>query len=196
MNDDEYEDYEDVEDDWQDDVGINGAARIATEIDLLGPRSFGGSIAFFGDVLGGRVDNHHTLIGARASGLQLILQFDYGIEVRVWRPQGAVFHAPALIIAGASKIRLESQVLEQPDQPEPTQHIHRTEYVVNERAEVDVRTDWTARIPRLWQFGRKTRYRLVPGSALSKPMLGGPSFEIIDLAEYFSTDPTESPVTN
>lgn len=167
--------------------GLDGAARIAAAIEDLGPRSFGGSLACFGDIFGGKVDNYHELVEVHAFSKHLILLFEDGVSVHVWRPIGLTLGVPGLIIAGASKVVLE--VMPFGEHGEATQ-TRSTEYLVTDLGKVEISTNGSARSPRFWPFGRKKRQQVAPGEDRAEVSLGAPAFEIIDHLEYFT--PTDA----
>ncbi|MGO1544452.1 MAG: hypothetical protein ACTHXA_08945 [Gulosibacter sp.] len=163
--------------------GLDGAARIAAAIEDLGPRSFGGSLACFGAVHGGKVDNYHELVEVHSVARHLILLFEDGVSVHIWHPMGLKLGVPGLVITGASKVVLEVMTIGSEGEPTTTRT---TEYRVTDSAEVEVRADWDARIPKFWRFGRKRRERVITGEELSRPIIAAPAFEIIDHEEYFT----------
>ncbi|KAB1645040.1 hypothetical protein [Gulosibacter chungangensis] len=167
--------------------GLDGAARIATAIEDLGPRSFGGSLACFGDILGGRVDNYHELVEVHAFSKHLILLFEDGVSVHVWRPMGLTLGVPGLAIAGASKVVLEVMPFGEHGEGTETRS---TEYLVTDSGKVEIRTNGNTIGPRFWPFGRKKRQQVAPGPDRAHVTLGAPAFEIIDHVEYFT--PTDA----
>ena len=66
-----------------------------------------GSLRVFGDVFGGRVDNVHTIVGVRARGDCLLLDFDRGELLQVWEPDGVTADARVFRIERATRVRWE-----------------------------------------------------------------------------------------
>jgi hypothetical protein len=65
---------------------VTGVADLATEITRRLPDIKRGSLAVYGAVFGGRVDNIHVVTAARASD-DLIVDFDEGETLEVWDPE-------------------------------------------------------------------------------------------------------------
>jgi hypothetical protein len=88
---------------------VTNAASIAAEILRRLPRVKSGSLAVFGDVFGGRIDNVHVITAARVTGApeHLVIDFNEGEALEVWDPVGAVISDREFRIQGASPVRWE-----------------------------------------------------------------------------------------
>src|SRR5215469_2018322 len=67
---------------------MTSASDLAEEISQLIPCVKRGSLVVFGDIFGGRIDNIHTVTGAKAldSPERLVVEFDEGETLEVWDP--------------------------------------------------------------------------------------------------------------
>lgn len=84
------------------------AGEMASEINELVPELKRGSVAVFGDIFGGRIDNIHAVTSAvEVSPNQLRIQFDNGETLDVWEPTGATFASNTFQITSAMKVRWE-----------------------------------------------------------------------------------------
>lgn len=79
------------------------AAQLAAQL----PRVKVGSVAVFGDIFGGRVDNIHVVVGARADGDALVVDLNHGEVLSVWHPEGMTATEDEFLIRRASRVRWE-----------------------------------------------------------------------------------------
>src|SRR5215469_15298251 len=88
---------------------MTSASDLAEEISQLIPRVKRGSLVVFGDIFGGRIDNIHTVTGAKALGSpeRLVVEFDEGETLEVWDPGKATFGSREFCIWTATKVRWE-----------------------------------------------------------------------------------------
>jgi hypothetical protein len=101
------------------------ASYIAAEIEAKLPSIKGGSLAVWGDIFGGRVDNWHVVISAEAvveSDLVLI-RFNHGETLQVWAPQDATVGADDFRIVQATRVRWEWFYYGRPETPENRNYI-------------------------------------------------------------------------
>jgi len=82
----------------------DNVARIASLIGAA-PVAVHGSVRVFGDWFGKPYDNDHHLQSVRADGDTLVLDFDEGERLTVWRPRGL-----ALMDSGGIKLRRADRV--------------------------------------------------------------------------------------
>ena len=80
---------------------------MAAQLVSLLPRLKRGSLSVYGDVFGGRVDNVHTVVAARAVDARLVIEFDGGEVLQVWAPEGLVASASQLVVQRAERVRWE-----------------------------------------------------------------------------------------
>jgi hypothetical protein len=88
---------------------VTNAATIAAEIIRRLPEVKSGSLAVFGDIFGGRIDNIHVVTSARAAedSEWLIIEFDQGETLEIWDPADASIAAQEFRIQRASRVRWE-----------------------------------------------------------------------------------------
>ncbi|MDR7384822.1 hypothetical protein [Promicromonospora iranensis] len=83
-------------------------AEIASEIQRQVPDVWSGSLAVYGDVFGGRVDNIHILVAAYGDDAGcLTFDFAEGERLLVWDPEGVAISDRQFRIRQASRIRWE-----------------------------------------------------------------------------------------
>jgi len=114
---------------------VTNAASIAAEIMRRLPRVKSGSLAVFGDIFGGRIDNVHVITAARVTGdpERLVIDFNEGETLEVWDPQAAAISDRELRIQGASRVRWEWFFYGRPHSPENrhfVEHVRAGEAVV------------------------------------------------------------------
>lgn len=88
---------------------MSEAKEIADAIARSLPDVKRGSLAVFGDIFGGRIDNIHSVRAARAVGApeRLVVEFDDDETLEVWDPADWEISATAFRIRHASKVRWE-----------------------------------------------------------------------------------------
>jgi hypothetical protein len=88
---------------------VTEAEKIADEISERLPDIKSGSLAVFGDIFGGRVDNIHTVRAARVGGTpeHIVVEFDDDETLEVWEPHGSTVDAQTFRIRRATKVRWE-----------------------------------------------------------------------------------------
>lgn len=86
---------------------MSSAREAAEQITGQLPDIMRGSIAVFGDIFGGRIDNIHTVISAEASDdpVRLIIYFDQGETLEVWDPADVTVGADVFRIGDATRVR-------------------------------------------------------------------------------------------
>jgi hypothetical protein len=95
------------------------AADLVTAISDALPDIKSGSLAVFGDIFGGRVDNTHCVVGAVANDDgSATIQFDGGESLIVWEPSGIEVSPTQFRIARASRVRWEWFYYGRPQTPE------------------------------------------------------------------------------
>ncbi|WP_372735367.1 hypothetical protein [Nocardioides sp.] len=101
------------------------ASDIAADIGQRIPEVKSGSLAVYGDVFGGRVDNIHTVVRAHVDddGACLVLEFNEGESLRVWNPEGAAISGREFRIQRASRVRWEWYYYGRPHAPENRYYI-------------------------------------------------------------------------
>ncbi len=80
---------------------------LASQLVAQLPRLKAGSLAVFGDIFGGRVDNVHVVVGAHADGDALVIALDHGEVLSVWHPEGMTATEHEFVIRRASRVRWE-----------------------------------------------------------------------------------------
>lgn len=111
----------------------------ATRIRAALPTLKQGSLFFYGDVFGGRIDNHHVAVSVRVPADDMVeIEFDGGETLRVWNPDGVVASPTEFTIWRARRVRWEWHHYGRPRTPE---NRHFIEYVPTD-SEVEVRSDW------------------------------------------------------
>lgn len=88
---------------------VTSASDLASEIERTLPDVKCGSLAVYGDIFGGRIDNIHVVTSASVSGSQdrLVLYFHEGESLEVWNPEDAIVSAQEFRIVRASRVRWE-----------------------------------------------------------------------------------------
>lgn len=82
--------------------------EIAGDLAARIPALKSGSLSVFGDIFGGRIDNIHVIVGARAVDRDcLVLDFDGGETLRIWNPDGVTASAAEFNIRDATRVRWE-----------------------------------------------------------------------------------------
>ena len=98
---------------------MDGATQIAATVESELAELPTGSLSFFGDIFGGRIDNIHRVTGSSVEGEScLVLQFNGGETLRVWDPGDARISASAIRIGRASRVRWEWFYYGRPALPE------------------------------------------------------------------------------
>jgi hypothetical protein len=118
------------------------APTIAAEILRLLSEVRSGSLAVFGDIFGGRIDNIHVVVSARVAGESrcLIIEFDQGESLEVWDPQDATMTAREFRIRRASRVRWEWFYYGLPQLPENRYFIEHVRQ--GDRIQVTTNADW------------------------------------------------------
>ena len=83
------------------------AYQISTSINALPQRNKSGSLRMFGDWFGRPMDNVHKLVKAASVADCLVLGFDQGETLRVWKPTGYSTEGYTIRIADADHLRWE-----------------------------------------------------------------------------------------
>jgi len=85
------------------------ASAIAGEINRRLPDVKCGSLAVFGDIFGGRVDNIHTIVSARAFEADdlLVINFNEDEVLSIWSPGLSVVDEKEFRIVAANRVRWE-----------------------------------------------------------------------------------------
>ncbi len=97
---------------------------MASDINRAVPGLKRGSLAVFGDIFGGRIDNIHTAISAiEVTPDCLRINFDGGETLDVWNPAEATFDADSFQILSATKVRWEWFYYGRPTVPENRYYI-------------------------------------------------------------------------
>lgn len=81
--------------------------ELAADLAARLPRLKSGSLSVFGDVFGGRIDNVHVIVGIRAEGQSVVLDFDGGETLQVWHPEGVTASETEFKIQDATRVRWE-----------------------------------------------------------------------------------------
>lgn len=86
---------------------MSSSREAAEQITAQLPDIMRGSIAVFGDIFGGRIDNIHTVISAEAADdpERLIVRFDQGETLEVWNPAGITVGSEVFRIGDATRVR-------------------------------------------------------------------------------------------
>lgn len=130
---------------------MQGATEIAGAITRQLATLPHGSLAFFGDVFGGRIDNVHVIAGARVEGATcLVVDFEGKEALRVWDPESATISPTAFRIERASRVRWEWFYYGRPAAPENL---------------CVIETAWVAGTLAAVEHGVAPRHRLTPSSA-------------------------------
>jgi hypothetical protein len=99
--------------------GMATVAEIASRIDQQIPEVLSGSLAVYGDIFGGRVDNIHVLVAAHADDAGcLSFDFDEGEQLLVWDPEGVSISDRVFRIQRASRVRWTWYLYGQPRTPD------------------------------------------------------------------------------
>lgn len=104
---------------------MSSSREAAEQITAQLPDVTRGSIAVFGDIFGGRIDNIHTVISAEAADdpERLIVRFDQGETLEVWNPAGITVGSEVFRIGDATRVRWTWVLLRPPsDRIEPSVH--------------------------------------------------------------------------
>lgn len=86
---------------------LTGAQQIAAELTSLLPELRPGTPVVFGDIFGGRFDTAHRIVDATAQDDELVLTFEHGETLQVWRPGGLTVSERELVIKDADRVRWE-----------------------------------------------------------------------------------------
>ncbi len=87
---------------------MSEAAQIARSIERQIASLPCGSLAFFGDIFGGRIDNIHRFVAAHVEDSNsLVIDFDGAETLRVWDPESAEISPTTFLIQRASRVRWE-----------------------------------------------------------------------------------------
>lgn len=86
---------------------MTNAESLADDINAALPRVKRGSLAVFGDIFGGRIDNIHTIDLARvvSEPERLVIEFDGGETLEVWDPVDWQVTSDIFRICRASRVR-------------------------------------------------------------------------------------------
>lgn len=86
---------------------MSSAREAAEQITAQWPDILRGSIAVFGDIFGGRIDNIHTVISAEAADdpERLIVHFSQCETLEVWGPADVTVGADVFRIGDATRVR-------------------------------------------------------------------------------------------
>lgn len=100
-----------------------------------------GSLAVFGDIFGGRIDNIHTVVGvhANADG-SVVVEFDQGETLQVWDPSGLTIGAASFQVNRASRVRWEWFYYGKERLPQ--NRYFQEHRVIGDRVEVASNVDW------------------------------------------------------
>jgi hypothetical protein len=83
------------------------AEQMARRINDVMPDILSGSLSFWGNIFGGRVDNIHWLVGCEAHGDLLSLRFNEDELLSVWSPRNLVADKYTFRIFDAVQVRWE-----------------------------------------------------------------------------------------
>ena len=99
---------------------MTDVAALVSAINVSLPRLKSGSLAVFGDIFGGRIDNIHTVLSAATGNApsRLRVEFDEGESLEVWDPDDYTFGPRVFRIEKATRVRWEWFYYGRPKTPE------------------------------------------------------------------------------
>lgn len=99
--------------------GTADAANLVARVTARLPDIAGGSLAIFGDIFGGRIDNVHRIVGAELDpDGSALLRFDGGERLHLWAPDDVTVGPTAFRVGAAARVRWEWLAYGRADVPE------------------------------------------------------------------------------